>query len=295
MGHHFISYSEVDAKDFVARLVDELMIGPPPINVWLDKRELRPGLDWDEQIFEGIKACESLLFVMSRDSVTPNSVCKKEWTCALKYNKPVIPLRLHVDAELPFRLEPRQFIDFSDAFEPALAQLRNQLRWWTETAGLLQRLKDQLADAKRDLLRAPEAERSRIVDKIGELEHRIAHQERTVKSTQTTAQLPETVAPGRDNEGRPARREAGETVNSITSSHFQDRSLETRAGVTKSWEPDVLERARRDVAFYIGPMAKIIVSRAARSARTLDELYEAIAAEIPSPDDRQKFLASRPL
>ncbi len=46
---------------------------------------------------------------MSRDSVTANSVCKKEWTGALKYNKPVIPLRLDREVELPFRLEPREY------------------------------------------------------------------------------------------------------------------------------------------------------------------------------------------
>jgi len=52
---HFISYSTADAKDFAIRLCDVLRAGPPPIPAWLDKRELKAGLDWDDQIVEAIK------------------------------------------------------------------------------------------------------------------------------------------------------------------------------------------------------------------------------------------------
>ncbi|MGH9452657.1 MAG: serine/threonine-protein kinase [Terriglobia bacterium] len=64
---------------------------------------------------------------------------------------------------------------------------------------------------------------------------------------------------------------------------------------TKSLDAAFLEKAKNDLAVFIGPMAKLIVNRAARSARSRKELYEILAAEIPSPGDRQKFLASRPL
>lgn len=57
-------------------------------------------------------------------------------------------------------------------------------------------------------------------------------------------------------------------------------------------EPD-LEKLKKDLAVYIGPMARIIVARAAKRSGSLRQLYEAVAAEIPSPSDRQKFLASR--
>jgi serine/threonine protein kinase len=63
----------------------------------------------------------------------------------------------------------------------------------------------------------------------------------------------------------------------------------------RGWNTSDLEQARKELAAYIGPMARVLVSRAAKSARSLKELYQILAQEIPSPADRQKFLTSRPL
>jgi hypothetical protein len=67
--HHFISYSGADAIGFALKLCDALAAGPPPIPVWLDKRQLIPGRDWAEQLAEAIKACDSFIFRMTRDSM----------------------------------------------------------------------------------------------------------------------------------------------------------------------------------------------------------------------------------
>jgi hypothetical protein len=42
-------------------------------------------------------------------------------------------------------------------------------------------------------------------------------------------------------------------------------------------------------------MAKLLVSRAAKNARTAAELYQELASEIVKPSDREKFLRSQPL
>ena len=73
-GHHFISYAPPEALEFVLRLADVLQAGPPSFSVWLDKRHLQPGRDWDAQIVEAIRDCDSLLFVMTADSVEDRSV-----------------------------------------------------------------------------------------------------------------------------------------------------------------------------------------------------------------------------
>jgi serine/threonine-protein kinase len=55
---------------------------------------------------------------------------------------------------------------------------------------------------------------------------------------------------------------------------------------------DVLAEARRKLAPFIGPVAKILVDRTARKAHTAEELYSLLAREIPSDRERQSFLSS---
>jgi hypothetical protein len=58
------------------------------------------------------------------------------------------------------------------------------------------------------------------------------------------------------------------------------------------WDPELLDRARRVLAHYIGPLARVLLLRAARKASTEEELVELLAADIPAPADRAAFLAS---
>lgn len=179
-GQIFLSYSAVDGADFALRLADVLEAGPPLYTVWIDKRDLRPGRDWDEQIEDALRACQWLLFVMTKDSVKSDSVCKQEWTRALAYRKPVIPLLLDPDAEMPFRLGSRQYIAFGD-FTSGTAQLRQHLAWTTSPEGVLAELKVRLADASRELPRAQEYRRPLLETEILELQQRIVQQQLLIK------------------------------------------------------------------------------------------------------------------
>src|SRR5215470_14476733 len=113
----FISYSSVDGKDFALKLANELQAGSLEIVVWLDERDLRPGEDWRAQVGEAIKTCKGMILVMTTDSVRTDSACSNEWVRALKYKKPVIPLLRERDADLPFSLDSREYINFSSAFD----------------------------------------------------------------------------------------------------------------------------------------------------------------------------------
>jgi serine/threonine-protein kinase len=57
-----------------------------------------------------------------------------------------------------------------------------------------------------------------------------------------------------------------------------------------SFDPATLDRLTQALAPYLGPIAKVLVTRAARRAQSMNELRETLAAEIPSPDDRRQFL-----
>ena len=91
LGAQFLSYSSVDGDEFATKLADALADGVPPVRVWGDWRDLRPGENWHEQIVEAIRECDTLLFVMTRDSVRADSVCTQEWIRARRYKSPSYP------------------------------------------------------------------------------------------------------------------------------------------------------------------------------------------------------------
>jgi hypothetical protein len=59
------------------------------------------------------------------------------------------------------------------------------------------------------------------------------------------------------------------------------------------FEPDSIERLTHALAIAIGPMAKVLVSRAAKTAASWDDLYRTLEAEVPPGPERDKFLAAR--
>ncbi len=61
-----------------------------------------------------------------------------------------------------------------------------------------------------------------------------------------------------------------------------------------TFDPAELERVKRELAVYVGPVARLILERAAKNATDWRQLYEILAAEIPAGNERKKFLATRP-
>jgi serine/threonine-protein kinase len=60
-----------------------------------------------------------------------------------------------------------------------------------------------------------------------------------------------------------------------------------RAPVT--WDPELLERAQRALAAQIGPVARVVVRRAAAAARDPEQLVELLAREIGDDAGRVAF------
>jgi tetratricopeptide (TPR) repeat protein len=229
----FISYSSV-GLDSAIKLADELAAGPPTYPVWLDKRRLRPGEDWRAQVGEAIKTCKGMIFVMTTDSVRLDSVSQDEWVRALKCKKPVIPLRLDRDAELPFGLESREYIDFS-SFDSGVARLRKHLDWMDSPDGQLQALKYRLSDAQRELPRAEPEQQARIREDIAELERQIAQQQMVIDNPKAAQErVQKSIDAGLEVERRPAKPVGGIAVSKfiyppplIAPTWFQDRTFET--------------------------------------------------------------------
>ncbi|MGA9566920.1 MAG: serine/threonine-protein kinase [Candidatus Korobacteraceae bacterium] len=59
------------------------------------------------------------------------------------------------------------------------------------------------------------------------------------------------------------------------------------------FQPSELDSVSRELAAFIGPIAKVVVKRAADRCSSVDELYAAVAGEIGTEKDRSKFLATK--
>ena len=64
------------------------------------------------------------------------------------------------------------------------------------------------------------------------------------------------------------------------------------AGPGRPLSPEVLVEATDRLAIHIGPVAKLLVKRAAKQASTTKDFYGLLAAHIDDPRDRQRFVAA---
>lgn len=100
----------------------------------------------------------------------------------------------------------------------------------------------------------------------------------SLHSEETMTMLPAPVT-GRDTSASSPRRS--------DSAAIARKSTKTLSGAS------VLAAVSRELANHIGPIAKVVVNRAAKQAVTLDELYALIAAEISSDSQRKAFMRTR--
>lgn len=68
----------------------------------------------------------------------------------------------------------------------------------------------------------------------------------------------------------------------------------TSQPTTTRFDPERLEKLTRELASFVGPMAKVLVNRAAKKAQTWKQLYDALAPEVPEGTERRQFLSKRP-
>lgn len=89
----FISYGRADSKAFATKLHQRLLQAGK--TVWFDQNDIPLGVDFQNQIDDGLEKSHNFLFIIAPHSI--NSLyCGKEIELALKRNKRIIPL-LHVE------------------------------------------------------------------------------------------------------------------------------------------------------------------------------------------------------
>ena len=60
------------------------------------------------------------------------------------------------------------------------------------------------------------------------------------------------------------------------------------------WDVEILASVQRQLATFVGPMAKVIVKEAAQRTTDLDRLYQLASESLENPEERKAFLAQRP-
>ena len=96
---------------------------------------------------------------------------------------------------------------------------------------------------------------------------------------------------------RPHMDASGEEVSSQEATRLaagltQKAVVEATPPAAIGIEKAVLERVSRELAAYIGPIAEIVVKRAAKRSTSVTDLCAIVSLEIESSADRAKFLAS---
>ncbi len=76
-------------------------------------------------------------------------------------------------------------------------------------------------------------------------------------------------------------------AGTLTSASFMGSQM---SGALGSFDQAMLELARRDLAVYLGPIAKVLVKQVAAKAQNPQEFYQQLAAHIPTAADRAAFL-----
>ncbi|NEQ32322.1 MAG: TIR domain-containing protein [Leptolyngbya sp. SIO4C5] len=85
----FISYGRADSKAFATELHDRLTA--MGFRIWFDQNDIPLGVDYQDQIDDGIDKAHNFLFILAPHAVN-SPYCAKEVNLALKRNKRVVPL-----------------------------------------------------------------------------------------------------------------------------------------------------------------------------------------------------------
>jgi tetratricopeptide (TPR) repeat protein len=227
--HFYLAHAE-ETAGFAAHLAEKLESGFPAFPAFLDGRDLLPGGDYDAQRDEILKTCKGLILVVSAESE-----CDREVALALRYKKPVIPICLSgVQSFQDWQLHYRPPLDFT-SFERGLAALQHRLAALDTPAGQLQTLQERLADAQRDLRKAPTADRTRIQTQVAEMQAEVANWQAFLADPQAASERTErSIQSGLERERQPEKPAVGKAATKFINpppfaapAYFQDRLIET--------------------------------------------------------------------
>jgi len=102
----FVSYARVD-KPYCVQIIDTLSVH----DVWYDQR-LYAGQDWWKEILRRLDWCEGFVYLLSPESIK-SPYCQREFELAQNLGRPVFPVFVTPNVEIPESLYGIQYVDLS--------------------------------------------------------------------------------------------------------------------------------------------------------------------------------------
>jgi TonB family protein len=247
----FISYRRNDSQGEAGRLFDDLAKHFGESSVFMDVAAIEAGRDFRKAIEEGVTKCGVLLVMIGMEWVDA-----KDERGARRLNDPSDFVRIETASALK-RDIPVIPVLVRGAKMPSAEQLPDDLK------ELAYRNSIELTHARwrSDVQLLIEALRRLL----GDSEH-----------PQIGAAAGQAAGQGGGLQGE---RVAAPKLGSGNAGQ-----------IAAQFDPAALQRAARELALRIGPIASIVVKRAAAQCNSLEELYRKVAEEIDLKEEREKFL-----
>ena len=143
MADVFISYSRKDIQ-FAQHIYQELEARNH--EPWVDWQDIPPTAEWLDEVYAGIQAADTFLFIISPDSVV-SEICILEIEHAIQHNKRLVPVVLHdvEDDQVHSAMSAYNWVflreedDFEANFELLIDALETDLEYVKEHTRLLTR------------------------------------------------------------------------------------------------------------------------------------------------------------
>ena len=84
------------------------------------------------------------------------------------------------------------------------------------------------------------------------------------------------------------------TASVSSTATVPDKPAPGSSATRSTFTPETLAAAERQLASYVGPLARVLIKQAAESSGNLKEFYTQLATHIDSDEERRAFLASLP-
>ena len=271
----FVSYRRHDAEGEAGRLFDDLVEQFGEQSVFMDVAAIGAGRDFRKAIDESIATCGVLLSILGvhwleekNDSGThrlddPNDFVRMEIASALRRDIPVVPVLVR-GAKMPRADQLPD--DIRDLAYRNAVELTHA-RWKSDIKLLIRSLRGILGDA-RDIVPA-----------------------RGVAASQDSIVSDMAKYWGFANAAPPADPQASGQYPAIPARPSSGSYPPLAASpCAAQLDPALIARVTAELADYIGPIAEVVVKRAAKQCATVIELRRAVADEIETTADRTKFL-----